>query len=155
MNKIEVFFREEKNDSESNSVKNDILADLGIKLNALKIVQCYYIEPELTEQELEKIASNLFCDLIVQEYKINSDAEIKADWLAEIKLLPGTTDNTGNASMIGVKDLLKRNFPENESIKTSKKYFFSGGTENEINKVCREMLANEIIESFEIKKSGE
>jgi len=152
MNKIEVFFEEEKNDSESNAVKNDILSDLGIELNGLKIIQCYYIEADLTQEELEKIASKLFSDPIVQKYRINSKAEIESDWLAEIKLLPGTTDNTGNAAMIGVKDLLKRDSFENESIKTSKKYYFFGGTEEEIKKICKKLLANEIIESFEIKK---
>ncbi len=152
MNKIEVFFKEKENDSEARAIKNDVLFDLGIKLDSLKIIKCYYVNAELSEEELKKTASSLFADPVVEDYKINSDTEINADWTAEIKLLPGTTDNEGNAAMTGVKDLLKRNFAENESIKTSKKYFFSGITKEEINRICRNFLANEIIESFEIKE---
>ncbi|MBU2099836.1 phosphoribosylformylglycinamidine synthase subunit PurS, partial [Candidatus Micrarchaeota archaeon] len=126
MHRIEVFFREEKNDAESISVKKEIESELGIKTESVKIVHCYYINAELSEEEAKTAAEKLFCDPIVQNYSVDSDSGIKADFMVEIKFLPGVTDNEGNAAMIGVKDLLKREFREKENIRTSKKYFFSG-----------------------------
>lgn len=153
MHKIQVFFEEEKNDAESISVKNDIVSELDIKVNSVKVVNCYCINAELDSVELEKIAKNLFSDPIVQKYSIDSEPEIESDWIIEVKLHAGVTDNIGTASMQGVQDLIKRKFKENESIRTTKKYFISGSlNENQINRICRELLANEVIESFEFKK---
>ncbi len=156
MHKIEVFFSKTENDSESFSVKNDIVSDLGIEVDSVKIVNCYYINADLMQEQLQKIAVKLFADPIVQNYSINSEKlEIKADWLIEVKLHLNVTDNTGNASIIGVKDLLKIEFRKelNENIRTSKKYFLSGNlNEKQIKRIAKELLANEVIESFEFKK---
>lgn len=158
MHKIEVFFQEDKNDSESNAVRKDILSDLGIQLNSLKIVQCYYINADLSDEELQKTASKLLADPIVQKYVINSESEIKADWLIEVKLNSGVTDNTGNAAMLGVKDLLKREFKEetNENIRTTKKYFISGEiTREQAERIAKELLANEVVENFKVDDLNE
>ncbi|MFH1664483.1 MAG: phosphoribosylformylglycinamidine synthase subunit PurS [archaeon] len=155
MHKIQVFFEEEKNDAESNSVKTSIESDLEIKTGSLKIVNCYYINAELNEEELHKVAGKLFADPIVQKYSVDSEPEISFDWLIEVKLHSGVTDNIGNAAVIGVQDLIKRKFRENETIRASKKYFISGELEEkQIKRICTEMLANTLIESTEYKKSG-
>lgn len=155
MHKIQVFFEEEKNDAESNSVKTSIESDLEIKTGSLKIVNCYYINAELSQEELQKIAGKLFADPIVQKYSVDSEPEISFDWLIEVKLHSGVTDNIGNAAVIGVQDLIKRKFRENETIRASKKYFISGELEEkQIKRICTEMLANTLIESTEYKKSG-
>lgn len=153
MHKIEVFFPETENDSESFSVKNDVVSDLGIEVNSVKIVYCYYINADLSLEELENTAKNLFSDPIVQEFTVDSDAVIKADWLIEVKFNSGVTDNTGEAAVIGLEDLIKRKLNENEGINTTKKYFLSGNlSENQVKRIAKELLANEVIESFELKK---
>ncbi len=154
MHKIEVLFKEEKNNAESVSVKNDIALELGIQLDSLKIVDCYYIQAELTEEELQKTASKLFADPIIQDYFIDKKAEIESDWKIEVKFHKDVTDNKGNAAIIGVQDLIKRKFQENEEIRTSKKYFISGNVEeNQIKRICSELLANQVVESFEFNKT--
>jgi phosphoribosylformylglycinamidine synthase len=156
MHQIQVFFEEEKNDAESLSIKKDIASDLNIELTFLKIVRCYYINAELSLKELEEAAKKLFADPVVQKYSIDEEAKIDAEWMIEVKLHSGVTDNEGNAAVTGVQELLNMKFKENEWIKTSKKYFISGKiNETEIKRICTEMLANEVVESFEYKKLKE
>ncbi len=153
MNKISVFFREKENDSESASVRKDIESDLGIKLDFLKIVHSYLIDAELNQEETELIAKKLFSDPIVQEYRINEKTGIESDWAIEVKLHADVTDNEGNASVKGVQDLIKRKLNENQSIRTSKEFFVSGADESQIKRICSEMLANNVIESFNYRKN--
>jgi phosphoribosylformylglycinamidine synthase len=153
MHKIEVFFGQEKNDAESISMKKEVESELGFEIDFFKIVRCYYLNAELSLEEAKETAEKLFCDPIVQNYSIDSDTGIKAGFMVEVKFLPGVTDNEGNAAIIGVKDLLKRKFKEKENIRTSKKYFISGNLKKkEIERICRELLANQVVESYEIKK---
>jgi len=156
MHRIEVFFADPKNDAESFSVKKDILSELEIQTDSVKVIKCYYLNAELSLEDTENLAKNLFADPIVQNYSIDSEAKTEADWKIEVKLNSGVTDNEGNTAMLGAKDLLKRNFSENEEIRTSKKYFLKGNLDEEkIKRICKELLANEVVESFEYKKLSE
>ena len=78
------------------------------------------------------------------------------DWLVEVGYRPGVTDNVGKTSREAIEDLLKIKFGPGEAVDASRQYLFRGKiTRGEIETVARGILANEIIERWEIKKSNQ
>ncbi|MFC1824357.1 AIR synthase-related protein, partial [Thermodesulfobacteriota bacterium] len=73
------------------------------------------------------------------------------DWLIWVGFRPGVRDTAGSTAVEAIEDLLKRPFNPEEAVYTSKLYKVIGKLSgNQVNTIAREILANEIIQQWNI-----
>lgn len=149
---IEVCCRKDKRDAIAESVKSDIMSDLGISVESVSFVDVYTINAEITEKEAKKIASQLLSDPVIQDYCVNGPLKIDFDWEIVVELNPDVTDNVGLAAKRGIEDLLVGKMREDEFVKYSRKYLLKGKiSEDDIKRICEDLLANSVIEKYSYK----
>ena len=152
---VEVCYRSDKRDALGASVKADIKDDLGLSVESISFVDVYSINAEITEKESQKIASQLLSDPVIQEYSVNEPLKANFDWEIVVELNPDVTDNVGLAAKHGIEDLLVGKMRENEFVKYSRKYLLRGKiSENEIKRICEDLLSNSVIEKYSYKKGN-
>jgi phosphoribosylformylglycinamidine synthase len=151
---IEVGLKPELKDAIGLSVKHDIEEDLGIKgIDSLKYVEGYRLNTDFSREEAEKIAAQALSDPIIQDYAVNQELLTDYDWSISVIYNPDVTDNVGSAAKEAVKDLLGREFKDEEEVRSVRKYVIKGNLSKEqVERICSGLLANTLIEKFEFKK---
>jgi len=155
IHRIEVTTKTGCRDPVAQGVQSGAKTDLGISgLNAVRMAEVYYLSSdsvELTKEKLVTLAEQLFCDPVIQEYSIDSSI-LKVNWpKSEVRFLDGVTDNTGAAASEGAADVLG---VANGSIhvQSSRIFAFDGISEEKVKEISSGMLANAMIQRFEILK---
>lgn len=140
-------------DAIGSGTKQAIIEDLGIKgIESVGFAEAYKISGNFSEGEIEKIAKELVADRIVQEYSINGPVFQDVDWEITVWFHPDVTDNVAIAAIEGIEDLLGRKFGEGETVRSARKYGIKGKiARGDVEKICKNLLANELIETVEIK----
>ncbi len=130
------------------AVGEAVLADcheLGIEgVRAVAATRVYTLAG-LPPDAAEPLASNLFCDPVVECYAIGAPLEpLPADRTVEIAYHPGVTDPVVASIQKGVGDL---GFPRPSGVWTSRRYAFEGNlSESELGTIVEKLLANRVIE---------
>ncbi|MCR4368921.1 MAG: hypothetical protein NUV67_03375 [archaeon] len=152
VHKLEVAFKEKKDDSTGFAAKNDIEEDLGIGgLDSIFTSEIYYIDAELAAQKILEIAENVFIDPLIQKFSLKGNVHSGAKNFVEVKLHPDVTDNLGIVAKEAIEDYLGK--PLEGNIRTSRKYYLYGDIDAKAAKrIAKELLANEAIETFEVGK---
>jgi phosphoribosylformylglycinamidine synthase subunit PurSL len=155
LHRIEVTTKSGSRDPVAQGVQSGAKSDLGIAgLKAVRMAEVYYISSDsikLTPDKLATLAEQLFCDPVMQEYSIDSPI-LKVSWpKSEVRFLDGVTDNTGAAASEGCADVLG---VANGTIlvRSSRIFAFDGISEQEVVKISKGLLANAMIQRFEILK---
>lgn len=149
---IEVGAKSANEDAIGNSVRSDIAEDLQISLDSVLFAEGYEFKCEISAEQAEKVATNLFSDPISQSYSINTPLHNDCDWEITVKFNDDVTDNVGHTAVDAVNDLLGTDL-QRDVIRTARKFFLKGNvSEKEVERICKELLANEQIESFELRK---
>jgi phosphoribosylformylglycinamidine synthase len=151
---LDVFYSEERFDSQASSVKEAIREDLFVAgVEEVIYIDSYRISLEVSETEMKEVAENVFTDPVVQQYSLNSPFAKKGYWCLEVCFHPDVTDNVAITATEAVSDYLRRSLKDSERISWGRKYLLKGRlTEKEIEKICSGLLANSIIESYKYKK---
>ncbi|MDD5618216.1 MAG: phosphoribosylformylglycinamidine synthase subunit PurS, partial [Candidatus Omnitrophica bacterium] len=147
--RVEVKDKEGIFDAVGESVKKGVL-DLGINcVQEVRFVQIYYLQGELSRQEITKISRELLTDKISQEFRIVSkpkdgffsNPQMK---VVEIAYNPGVMDPVEESALKGIRDLGIKNI---QALHTSKKYALLGNiSQSDFNKICEKLLYNKTIE---------
>jgi len=154
--RIEVGFKQTHRDAHGERVRQRVLSDLGIALEQVRTIDIFTLDMELGSEELDQIASGPFSDPIIQTYRVNAPLAEGFDWLVEVGLRPGVTDNVGRTALEAAMLRLGRNPREDEKIYASRQYLFSGALEREqVEHVATGLLANDLIEHCSIVSSGD
>ena len=150
MHKLEITVSNKKNDSTGFSTKIDIEEDLGITgIDSIGFAEVYFFETTLDKEKIKEIAEKAFTDPLIQKFTIDEDAYENYDYYVEVKLHEDVTDNVGLIAIEAVEDFLGKKIEG--KIRTAKKYYFEGTISKEqIEKISKELLANEVIETFTI-----
>lgn len=148
--RIEVGFKEGIRDALGEKVKKRVIEDLNISVKNVKTVDVYTIDANLSKEQLNLLGENLFSDPVIQEFSIQEPLARNFDWLIEVGLKPGVTDNVGKTTKEAIKDILKIEFSGEEAIYTSKQYLISGEKLNQkdLERIARDLLANELIQQW-------
>jgi phosphoribosylformylglycinamidine synthase len=108
---------------------------------------------ELTLKDLEFLAKEVFSDPIIEKFSIDSPlAEPFEGTIAEIGFKPGVTDNVGRTSEEAIKDALG---VEVSGVYFSRQYLFYGINKEIAEKIVNDLLANSLIERWNIKSGRE
>jgi phosphoribosylformylglycinamidine synthase len=152
--KIEVGYKPTATDAAGEGIKKDI-EDLGISgVDFVKTMQIYMIDGALSGSEVEDICENLLTDRITQDYQYKGSLVSQGDagaWVVEVMYKPGVTDPIGDSTVKGIRDM---GISDVNSAKTGQKYVIKGSlSEEDIEAVCRRLLANDVIQSYCYERS--
>ena len=157
--KIEVSYKPDTPDVVGQGILEDI-ADLGIVgVTSVRTAQIYWIEGNVNSHAVERICSDLLADSVTQHYvyrKFNSDMPVRGfrsahltdTWTIEIRFKPGVTDAVGDSVLKGIRD---SGTSDVQSAQTGKKYWLQGDLDRaKLETIAQRLLANEVIQTFEI-----
>lgn len=138
-------------------VKKKYFESLGLKgkIKTVVIADSYLIESNLNNEQIEK-AANLLTNPILEKNSINSlPVDDYFDWIVEIGLLPGVTDNVATTAKETIEDYFQKPFKQGEAVYASQVYFVSGDLSRADVVKIAESLYNPLIERVMIKKFSE
>jgi len=150
--RIEVGYREGIFDALGHLTVQDI-RDLGITgVSEVRTGGIYWIEGDLSEDEVHRICRELLADPITQEYEFypaDSPPSLPPDaWVVEVRYRPGVTDAVGDSVVKGVRDM---GIDSIRRARTGRKYIIRGNlSKDEIETICRRLLYNDVIETYDL-----
>ncbi len=132
-------------------MKRRVCDDLHIPVQSVHTIEVFTIDMDLSADELKALAAGPFSDPIVQVYAIDRPLARDFDWLIEVGLRPGVTDNVGRTALEALALLLGRNPGSDEKVYASRQYLICGDLDrNGAERIARDLLANELIQHFEM-----
>ncbi len=152
--RIEVATKSTFKDAQGLKILKKIQQHLGIKAKDVRLIKVYLIEGNFSEELLKEFASSALCDSVIQNFSLNShiakELSIPFDWLIEVGFLPGVTDNEGKTAEEALSYVLSRPLdPLKEGVYFARQYLISGNlTRKEVERIAKELLANELIERW-------
>src|SRR4030042_4015224 len=105
--RIEVRYQDHLPAPAGQALRQRIQTDLGIPLEAVRIVEVYTLDKALAAAELERCRKEIFTDPLTQLSTVAAPVAERFDWAIEVGFLPGVTDNVGRTSRQAIEDLLK------------------------------------------------
>jgi phosphoribosylformylglycinamidine synthase len=149
--RIEVWFREGVVDAAGEAVRRRVREDLGIALETVRTVEVYTIDAELTREQLERAARELFADPLTQAWSLGGRAHEDWDWAVEVGFLPGVTDNVGSTSRAALEELLEVRLEPREGVYSSRLYLLEGGLSREDAARVASLLHNPLIQQVAVR----
>ncbi|MBN2042547.1 MAG: phosphoribosylformylglycinamidine synthase subunit PurS [Candidatus Aenigmarchaeota archaeon] len=147
-------------DPVGSNTKKDI-EDLRIgKVRDVKALQTFFLDGDVTREDVERVCKDLFVDNVVQFYNFG---EMKGDgshvenlvkdrgvWVVEIMPKPGVMDPVGLSSERAISVM---GVPGVKSVGTGTTFVIDGDfSEQEIESVCRKSLANGLVQNFRFRR---
>ncbi|MBI4053114.1 MAG: phosphoribosylformylglycinamidine synthase subunit PurL [Candidatus Diapherotrites archaeon] len=153
LSRVEVGLKTGFCDPLGESVKKRVSSDLGLNAKSVKTIRVFTLEGNFSQKDLAFLAEKVFIDPVIQEFSVNKPLARKGgfDWLVEVSFRPGVTDNVGRTAREAVGYALERALAEDENVFTGMQYLLKGGLdEKDVKKIASGLLANGLIERFEI-----
>ena len=149
MHRVEVRLKSHLPDARGNGLVKDI-HDLGITaVSAARVVDIYWLDADLTPDELELICRRLLADPVTQDYFCGrsslSEDEIDRSYHAvEVAHNAGVTDPVEDSALKAIRDLGLSNV---RAVRTGKRYLIEGQLDGEqLGLICGRLLVNPIIQ---------
>src|SRR3989344_5904517 len=153
LSRVEVGLKPSFRDPLGESTKKRIASDLGLEAESVATISVFTLEGNFSDKNLAFLAEKVFIDPVVQCFSVNRPLAKKGgfDFLVEVSFRPGVTDNVGRTAREAIEYALERKLGEEENVFTATQYLLKGGlSEADIKKIASGLLANELIERFEI-----
>ena len=154
IHRIEVGFKPGVLDALGQSVARSVAEDLGLETERVRTVAVYTTNIELSARDLDRLGRELFADPVIQQFSVDQPLHSAGDfdWLLEIGFRPGVTDNVGQSAAQGLQDMLGNKLSGSRGFFTSCQYLFEGVklTRRDIEHIARDLLANGLIERWQI-----
>lgn len=153
--RIEVTVQNGFIDSKAQWVLGSIRQFYRLEIEALQLIRVYTITKPLSIETLEKAAVNLLYDPITEEISFGRGS-FKGDWMIEVVLKPGVTDNTGKIAQLTFEHFLNETFLPGELVQASTLYILKGDlSRNNVENIATGLLSNTLIEEITIYKGDE
>jgi len=153
MHRLEVYLKDHLPDARGNGLVRDI-ADLGIDTaSGIRVVDIYWLDGELTTEELEILASQLLSDPIIQQYTIDQKHSAKpAPGIhpVEVTYNAGVADPVADTIFKAADDLSIKGLT---AARTGTRYIIEGKlTKKELGIIASRLLVNPIIQHIVIRE---
>ncbi len=150
--RIEVAIKQGLRDSSGEKQAARIRNDLGLAVQSVRTVDCYTIDAGLTKAQLELLGSEAYSDPITQVWSVDRPLANAFDWVIEVGLLPGVTDNVGRTAREALEACLAVRLKDEEKVYTSRQYLIQGKlSQDEAERIATQLLGNALINRFEIR----
>ncbi len=137
------------------SLKKQILRDLKISVDRVKVMKVYTISG-VTKEEMEKIIDRAIIHDPVLHVVSTKPLARDFDWIIEVAFRPGVTDNEGKVAKEAIKNGLRLPSSRDISVYFATQYLINGDIEEEeVKSIARDLLCNELIEEFRIRQKKE
>ncbi len=154
--RIEVAFKGELRDPLGGKIREKVNNQLGLEVESVRTVDVYTIDVPLQREELESLAKGPYSDPITQVWSVDCPLAQDFDWMIEVGLLPGVTDNVGRTAREALEARLEVRLKEEERVYTSCQYLIRGGlSRDEIETIATGLLGNPLVHRFEIRNREE
>ncbi len=154
--RIEIGLKKGLRDALGEKTKQRVQEELGLTLQDVRTVDVYTLDIDLSSSELELLAQGPFCDPVAQNYSIDRPLADDFDWLIEVGLRPGVTDNVGRTAREAAGLCIGRVLRQGEKIYASRQYLFKGGlARTDVEQVVVRILANTLIQRYTIVPAEE
>ena len=149
MHRVEIYLKSHLSDARGLSLVRDI-ADLGITtVSNVRVVDIYWLDADLTPEELNLICRRLLADPVTQDYRCepspSDESGISSDYhTVEVTHNAGVIDPIEDTIMKAVRDL---GVADVSGVKTAKRYLIQGQLNaRQLETVCSRLLVNPIIQ---------
>jgi phosphoribosylformylglycinamidine synthase len=157
--RLEIALKPELSDAEGESLRQKAQNYFGIELAGVRTVHILTIDADLTLEQLGVVQTDIFTNPVTQ---VSSYAPlpITFDWCIRIGYRPGVKDNAGDTAIEAIEDTLGIHFKDTEAVYTSKRYCLKGNhpefgrDRGIVEKIASELLANDIIQQWDIYPSS-
>jgi phosphoribosylformylglycinamidine synthase II len=150
--RIEVAIKQGLRDSSGEKQAARVRSDLGIAVQSVRTIDCYTIDAALTKAQLEHLGREAYSDPITQVWSVDRPLANAFDWIIEVGLLPGVTDNVGRTAREALEACLSVRLKEGEKVYTSCQYLIKGKlSQTEAERIATQLLGNPLINRFEIR----
>ncbi len=157
VSRIEVGYLPDFFDPAGDAILKRMRADFDIQAAAsVRVLDVYTIDDDLPEDELARAGAELLCDPINQCFSVDAPLFTPPKFTVAIAVSfrPGVKDNVGSTAREAIGELLGKKLPG--EVYTSKHYLIAGKVpKQEAERVARGLLANELIQHFEVKTAQE
>jgi phosphoribosylformylglycinamidine synthase II len=149
--RLEIALKSELFDAEGNGIRQKAKNYFGIDLVSVRCIYIVTIDADLSEDQLKTIQTEIFTNPVTQVSSFDP-LDLEFDWTIWVGYRPGVRDNPGSTAVEAVEDILGITFGPGQAIYTSKRYCLKGNglTEEDMDKIAAELLANDIIQQWKI-----
>ena len=149
--RIEIALRENIRDARGERIKREIEHFFKLPVQKVRTVDVYTVDADLSYGELEKAASEPFCDPVIQTWSIDRSQAAGFDFAVEVGFRPGVTDNVGRTAREAIEYLTGRSFRPGEGVYTSVQYLFNGDMRHaDLELIANGLLCNSLIQRVTI-----
>ncbi len=149
MHRVEVRLKPHLPDARGVGLAKDI-HDLGITtVSDVRVVDIYWLDANLTPDNLELICHHLLADPVTQDYFLSAPTDIQNEvdiqsHIVEVAYNAGVTDPVEDTVMKAVRDLGVAGV---RGVKTAKRYLINGQLDTrQLETICSRLLVNPIIQ---------
>ncbi|MBW2039223.1 MAG: phosphoribosylformylglycinamidine synthase subunit PurL [Deltaproteobacteria bacterium] len=154
--RIEVALKKGLKDPLGEKIKRKINNELGLEVKSVRIIDVYTIDAPLNKTHLVLLAKEAYSDPIMQVWSVDRPQAHAFDWVIEVGLLPGVTDNVGRTAREALEACLEVRLKQEERVYTSRQYLIKGDlSREEIKKIATGLLGNPLVHRFEIRSREE
>jgi len=149
--RLEIALQDQLVDAEGEGLRKKTRAYFGIEIDRVRAVSVLTMDVDLSPAQLETIRKNIFTNPVTQVSSFHP-LFVEGDWIVWVGFRPGVRDNPGATAVEAIEDLLGIRLAAGEAVYTSKRYCLSGRslTRQDVEKIARELLANDIIQQWRI-----
>jgi len=128
---------------------------LGLPITSIRTHTLFKLDMELDDRELADVCRAISDPILEQASTRRMPPLTHVNWIVAVGLCPGVTDNLGSTARVFVADVLERELPDNARVFTETLYFVQGLQRAEVERLARELLANELIQRITIWDTDE
>ncbi|MGE4469908.1 MAG: AIR synthase-related protein [Desulfovibrio sp.] len=155
--RVEVGLKRHVRDVQGERVARKVREELGLGVDQVRMVRVYTVEGLDETQIADVLKAGALHDPVLHEISLQPLAT-DFDWIVEVGLRPGVTDNEGRTAQETLNLVLGLQGSDRDALKvyTSQQYLFSGvDGQATVERIARDLLANELIQRFEYKSAAD
>ncbi|MBI9076161.1 MAG: phosphoribosylformylglycinamidine synthase [Desulfatibacillum sp.] len=123
----------------------------GITLESVRSVNILTLDANLSTDQMERLRTEIFTNPVIQVSGY-TPLDLDFDWVIWVGYRPGVRDNPGATAVEAIEDLLGLKFTKDQAVYTSIRYCCKGAglTRQDMEKIAKEILANDIIQQWKV-----
>ncbi len=150
--RLEISWKDGVRDVPGKKIERRLQIEFGITTE-VHVVDVYTIDADLSADVLDVLQTEAYLDPVIQKARLDEPTPVRGDWILEIGMKPGVTDNVGRTAREVIEAILGRELPQGSSVYTSRMYVFQGNLDKEtVTRIAEEALANTLIQRYQIKE---
>jgi phosphoribosylformylglycinamidine synthase len=130
---------------------------LGVPVVAARTHTVYKLALDLTVDEVEAVRGAVTDPVLEESVEGRFEPDARVDWVVGVGFRPGVTDNLGRTARVFVADTVGRTLPPDGRVFTETLYMLEGPELDRaaVERLAREVLANELIERVSVRSARE